>query len=131
MANGPVIPPGHESTYDRFHFAPAYRSGDLVFVSGVIGVGEDGKVPGDAAEEFANAFAHLSEVLEAAGGSLADIVDMTSFHVGMDEIMVFMAAKDTAMGEPHPAWSAIGCSGLVIPDARVEVKATAVIPINA
>ncbi len=123
----PIIPPGEEITYERFHFAPAFRVGDTVHVSGVIGRGDDGKVPGEAADEFSAAFAQLAATLEAAGATLADIVDLTTFHVGMAEIGDFVAAKDAVMSEPYPAWTAIGCASLIVPGARVEVKATAVI----
>ena len=128
MTNGPIIPPGSEKTYERFHFAPAYRVGDLLFVSGVIGTGDDGKVPSDAAEEFSNAFAGLSATLEASGTSIDGIVEMTSFHVDMDNTLgAFIKAKDAAITEPYPAWTAIGCTALAFPGARAEVKVTALI----
>ena len=121
----PVIPEGSERTYERFHFAPAVRVGDLLYCSGVIGA-DGASVPEDAGEEFAAAFAGLAAVVEAAGGSLDDVVEMTSFHVDMAEhLPAFMAAKDAAIGEPYPAWTAIGCTELAIPGARVEIKATA------
>jgi len=123
----PIIPPGEEGTYERFHFAPAFRVGDTVYVSGVIGRGDDGRVPSDAADEFRSAFAQLASTLEAAGATLADIVELTTFHVGMAEIGEFVAAKDAVISEPYPAWTAIGCASLIAPGARVEVKATAVI----
>ena len=47
---GPVIPEGSQAGYDRFHFAPAYRVGDTLYVSGIIGSGES------LDEEFASAF---------------------------------------------------------------------------
>jgi len=125
-ARGPIIPAGSEKTYERFHFAPAYRVGDTVYVSGVIGTGADGKAPEDAAEEFATAFANLTATLEAAGCSIADIVEMTTFHVGMDTLGTFMAERDKVMSEPWPAWTAIGCTELAIPGARCEIKVTAV-----
>ena len=129
MANHqPIIPEGQEASYQRFHFAPAARVGDTVYVSGVIGAGPDGTVPDDPADEFANAFAGLAATLEAAGASLADVVDMTSFHVDMSSTLrPFMAAKDAVMTEPYPAWTAIGCTELAIPGARAEVKVTAII----
>ena len=128
---GPVIPAGSEKTYERFHFAPAYRVGDTLYVSGVIGSGPDGRAPEDPAEEFAIAFTALSATLEAAGFSLADVVDMTSFHVDMDATLgIFMAARDAAMSEPWPAWTAIGCTGLAIPGSRAEVKVTAILQSN-
>lgn len=124
---GPIIPAGSEKTYERFHFAPAYRVNDTVYVSGVIGTGADGKVADDAGEEFATAFANLASTLDAAGCSIADIVEMTTFHVGMAETLgAFMAERDKVMSEPWPAWTAIGCTELAIPGARCEIKVTAV-----
>lgn len=118
---GPVIPEGSEKTYERFHFAPAYRVGDTLYVSGVIGAGDS------LEEEFANAFENLASVLTAAGFSMSDVVDMTSFHVNMSETLgAFMGARDAAMSEPWPAWTAIGCTELAIPTGRAEVKVTAV-----
>jgi enamine deaminase RidA (YjgF/YER057c/UK114 family) len=123
-----VIPEGQQRTYDRFHFAPAFRVGDTIHVSGVIGVGADGKLPGTPAAEFANVFAGLATTLEAAGAAMSDIVDMTSFHTDLpDSLGEFMAAKDAAIAEPYPAWTAIGCTALAMPGALVEVKVTAIV----
>ncbi len=129
MANHePIIPAGSEGSYNRFHFAPAVKTGNTIYVSGVIGTGDDGKAPEDAADEFSNAFGSLATTLEAAGASLADVVELTTFHTDMPETLgAFMKAKDEVMSEPYPAWTAIGCTALAIPGARVEVKATAVI----
>ncbi|MGH1489051.1 MAG: RidA family protein [Acidimicrobiales bacterium] len=129
----PVIPPGSEKTYERFRFAPAVKvggsaTGTTIYVSGVIGSGADGSVPENAADEFTNAFSQLAATLEAAGASVSDIVELTSFHVNMGETLgAFMSAKNAAVAEPYPAWTAIGCTELAIPGARAEVKATAVI----
>ena len=127
-----VIPAGSEKTYERFHYAPAVKiseigGGELVFCSGVVGA-DGAKVPEDPADEFGKAFESLAEVLAAAGGSLADVVEMTSYHIGMSSHLVeFIAAKDAAISEPYPAWTAIGCTELAMPGARVEIKVTAVI----
>ncbi|MDH3678370.1 MAG: RidA family protein [Acidimicrobiia bacterium] len=122
-----VIPPGSEKTYERFHFAPAVRAGDTLYCSGVIGA-DGATVPDDAGEEFAAAFRALADVLSAAGASLDDVVELTTFHVDMAaNLGAFMTAKDAAIAEPYPAWTAIGCTELAIPGARVEIKATAVL----
>lgn len=123
----PIIPPGQESSYQRFHFAPAFRVGDTVHVSGVIGRADDGSVPEEPVEEFRATFAELAATLAAAGATLGDIVELTSFHVGLEHIVDFITAKDEVISEPYPAWTAIGCAGLLIPKARAEIKATAVI----
>lgn len=122
-----VIPPGSEKTYERFHFAPATRVGNTLYCSGVIGA-DGAKVPEQAVEEFTNAFKSLASLLEAAGGSLDDVVEMTSYHVDLSQHLgAFIEAKDAAISEPYPAWTAIGCTELAIPGARVEIKATAVL----
>ena len=118
---GPVVPEDSQASYDRFHFAPAYRVGDTLYVSGVIGSGES------LDDEFASAFESLATVLDAADFSLADVVEMTSFHVDMSKTLgAFMKARDAAMTAPWPAWTAIGCTELAIPTGRAEVKVTAV-----
>lgn len=118
---GPIIPAGSETNYEQFHFAPAYRVGDTVYVSGVIGSGSTPQ------EQFANLFESLSSVLEAAGSSLDNVVEMTSFHIKMSETLgTFMQARDTALSEPWPAWTAIGCSELALPKGLAEVKVVAV-----
>lgn len=123
-----IIPEGTEQTYEQFRFAPAVKKGNTVYVSGVIGTDENGKVPEDAGEEFAAAFAQLKTTLELAGATMADVVELTSFHVGIGATLgSFMKAKAALMGEPHPAWTAIGCTELALPGARAEVKATAII----
>lgn len=124
----PIIPSGHEAAYERFQFAPAFRVGDTIHVSGVIGRDADGNVPEDPATEYGAVFDGLAQVLAAAGSGLADIVEMTSFHTDFPDTMgAFMKAKSAARNAPFPAWTAIGCTALAQPGALVEVKATAVL----
>jgi enamine deaminase RidA (YjgF/YER057c/UK114 family) len=126
-----VVPESDEDAYNRFRFAPAFKVGETVYVSGVIGRGPDGKVPEDTAAEVAALFTQLAATLHAAGATLNDIVDITSFHVDMAGVRELVEAKHDLISEPYPAWTAIGCSGLVMPGARVELKATAVISNSA
>jgi enamine deaminase RidA (YjgF/YER057c/UK114 family) len=126
VSRGPIVPPGAERSYSRFQFAPAFRAGDAIYVSGVIGRDADGAVPQVATDEFDAAFHQLGEVLAAAGAGFADIVDLTTFHVDLTTLGDFMAVKARYIAEPFPAWTAIGVSGLAALGARAEVKAVAV-----
>jgi enamine deaminase RidA (YjgF/YER057c/UK114 family) len=124
----PIVPPGHEDAYHRYGFAPAFVVGDTVHVSGIIGRGPDGRVPNDERDEYDAIFRSLADVLEAAGASLADVVDLVSYHVDLHaSLPAFLAAKAAALREPYPAWTAIGCTALAAPGAHVELRATAVI----
>ena len=122
-----VIPEGMQNLYDQFHFAPAVRVGKNVFCSGQVGNGPDGKIDPDPAVQITSAFENLRSVLEEAGASFADIVEMTTFHVGFNEhIGIFMQVKDAFLKEPYPAWTAIGVAELGF-GALVEIKARAVL----
>ena len=124
--NSVVIPSEMKAMYDNFHFAPAVKDGDRLFCSGVIGIGPDGKAPSDPEAQFTQAFESLKSVLTAAGASFGDIVDITTFHVGLQANMrTFVKVKDRYVNAPYPAWTAIGISELAFPGGLVEIKAVA------
>jgi len=120
-----VIPDGMQNFYDQFHFSPAVRVGKNVYCSGQVGSGPDGKLDPDPAAQISQAFENVRAVLEEAGASLEDVVEMTTFHVGFNEhIGIFMQVKDAFLEEPYPAWTAIGVAELAF-GALVEIKVTA------
>ena len=121
--NTRIIPAANQRSYDNFHFAPAVRDGDNLRLSGVIGTNEKGKADEDPATQFRQAFEGVQAVLAEAGAELADITDITSFHVGLQAHMgTFMAVKDEFIKAPYPAWTAIGCTELAIPGGLVELQ---------
>jgi enamine deaminase RidA (YjgF/YER057c/UK114 family) len=121
-----VVPKGQEIYYDQYHFAPAVKDRDRLFCSGVIGIGADGKCSADPEEQFTQAFESLSSVLAASDASFADVVEMTTFHVGLQKnLPAFMKVKDKYLREPYPAWTAIGITELAVPGGLVEIKVTA------
>ena len=127
MSRDIINPAGSEALYDNFHFAQAVRSGSTVICSGQIGMNPDGNgVPDDIREEFRNAWRGVGNVLEAAGLGFGDIIEYTTFHVGLQSNMSdFMAVRDEFISEPWPAWTAIGITELAVPGAHVEIRVVA------
>ena len=122
VAQERIVPARFQRVYDQFHYAPIVKVGNTLYLSGVV-AGDP-----DPEQQFETLFRTLNTVLQEAGSSLADVVEMTTFHVNMREhIDTFIAVKDRHMHEPYPAWTAIGISELFSPRALVEVKVTAVI----
>jgi enamine deaminase RidA (YjgF/YER057c/UK114 family) len=121
-----VIPASQRPMYDRFHFAPAVRAGDLLLCSGQIGIGPDGRAPADRSEQFTLAFEAVKAILAEAGLDFSDVVELTTFHVGLREhLRAFTAVKDHYLPAPFPAWTAIGVSELAFPGGLAEVRVTA------
>ena len=125
MTRDVINPESHQPTADAFHFSSAARANGIVICSGQIGTGPKG-VPDTAEEEFRNAWAQIGVVLAEAGLGYENILEYTSFHVNMhDHLGTFMKVRDEFVSEPWPAWTAIGCTELAVPGARVEIKVVA------
>ena len=121
-----VNPVSMKGLYDNFHFAAAARSSDLLVCSGQLGIGPDGRAIAEAPAQFAAAFGGVRSVLAEAGLDFTDVIEITTFHVGLREhLAAFMKAKDAVMPAPYSAWTAIGVSELAFPGALVEIRATA------
>jgi enamine deaminase RidA (YjgF/YER057c/UK114 family) len=124
--NQVVVPKGMEPFYDRLHFAPAVKDGNRLYCSGVIGVGSDGTPPADPEAQFIQAFELLKSVLTTGGVSFADVIEVTTFHVGLQaNLRTFAKVKDRYLKEPYPSWTAIGITELAVPGALVEIKVIA------
>ncbi|UJA21247.1 RidA family protein [Thermoleophilia bacterium SCSIO 60948] len=120
------VPEGLEGFEAHWHFTHTVEARGLVFCSGVTGTSVDGRVDPDPATQFHQAFEHLRAYLEPAGCSIGDLVEITSYHVGLREhLEPFLAVKDRWIEPPYPAWSAIGVSELITPGALVEIRAVA------
>jgi enamine deaminase RidA (YjgF/YER057c/UK114 family) len=123
-----VVPPGYEVQYEQWGLTPALRVGTTVYCSGQLGVGEDGSLPSDTEAQLVNAFTHVENVLAAAGAGLDDIVELSSFHVGLvAQLETFAQVRDRFLGEHRPAQTAVGVAELGLPGAVVEIKATAIL----
>ena len=122
-----IVPVGMEAVFDQIHYAPAVKVGRTIYVSGQIGRDEQMRIVEGSEPQMVQAFENLRRVLEAAGASLADVVDLTTFHTDMRELKLFMQVKDRYFVRDYPAWTAVGVAALGgVPGLIVEIKAVAV-----
>lgn len=121
-----VNPEGSQRLLEQFHFSQAAWCGDVLLCSGQIGMEADGRVPPTAEAEFRNAWNAVGAVLAAAGLGFGDLVEYTSYHVGLrGHMREFTKVRDEFVKAPWPAWTAIGVSELAVLGARVEIRAIA------
>lgn len=120
-----IFPAGRHALYEKHGYSAAIRSGDLLFVSGQVGSRSDGSVEPDFARQVDQAFANLQAVLAAAGGSLDDVIDVTTFHTDPErQFDTILAAKARAFSAaPYPAWTAVGVNWLAGFDFEIKVIA--------
>ncbi|WP_027798023.1 RidA family protein [Paraburkholderia dilworthii] len=125
-----VVPAGMEAVYERIRYAPAVKVGSTVYVSGQIGRDDKMKLVEGREAQTVQAFENLKKVLESAGASLSDVVDVTTFHTDMRDLPLFIEIRDRYLTtHPMPAWTAIGAHMLGgTAGYIVEIKAVAVLP---
>lgn len=123
-----IFPAGRQDLYEVNRYSAAIRSGDLLFVSGQVGSREDGSPEPDFEKQVQLAFDNLKSVLAAAGCTLDDVVDVTTFHTDPEaQFEAIVAVRQKAIGEPpYPNWTAVGVNWLAGFD--FEIKAIARIP---
>jgi enamine deaminase RidA (YjgF/YER057c/UK114 family) len=122
-----VVPKAAQVMYDRFHFAQATRVGDMIWVSGQVGVDANFQPGEGMTAQAEQAFESLEAVLAEAGASLGDVVELTTFHIDLQgDMAAFSAVKDRYFKKNYPSWTAVGTTQLAIPGLLVEVRAVAV-----
>ncbi len=109
-------------------FSDAVRIGDVLFVSGQMGIppGKMQLVPGGIAAEARQALQNMRQVLEASGSSLDHVLKCTVFLADMAEWAAFNEVYVAYFGEHLPARSALGASGLAL-GGRVEIECVAAV----
>ena len=107
--------------------------GTLVFIAGQIGwTGQGEWEARDFAGQFRQALKNILEVLAQANGKPEHLVRLTWYVLDKQEY--FNALKPVGeayrelMGKHFPTMAVVQVGGLVEPEARLEIEATAVIP---
>ena len=123
MTANPVIPANLRYFYDDWHMSPGLACNGFVFLTGVTGESLDGILSQDPETQIRQAFATVALILDEGGLDVGNIVEMTSYHVGLrNHIDLFRSVRDEFVREPYPAWTAIGVAGLIGEGAIVELR---------
>ena len=115
------INPRHASEEGVLPFSGAVWVGDLLFVSGSLGL-VDGRPPNDAEEEARLVMDAIKSTVEQAGITMDDLVSVQVFCSDVDLYDVFNKVYRTYFTENFPARAFLG-SGPLLFGARFEVMA--------
>jgi len=105
-------------------YSPIVRAGEMLVVSGQVGVVDGSLVAGGVAAETRQAVANIAALLESEGASLADVVKTTVFLRHMRDFSIMNEAYAESFDGHRPARSAVAVSELPLV-ALVEIEAWA------
>ncbi|MES2174859.1 MAG: RidA family protein [Pseudomonadota bacterium] len=126
------VTPGYgDRLRDLLHYSQAVRIGDRVEISGQGGWNDDLVIAADLEDEIAQAFQNVERTLSTAGASWANVVHVNSYHVGgfppvVNETMATLFRR--YMPDHAPIWTQVGVDALGLPEMRIEIRVTAIVP---
>lgn len=106
--------------------------GELLAIAGQVGWNTKEQMVSDAfSEQFHQALANVVAVVEAAGGSVSDIISLTIFVTDkreyVSEIVQVGKVYRELLGKHFPTMALVGVSELLEDRARVEIQGLAVL----
>jgi 2-aminomuconate deaminase len=120
----------------RGRFPHVKKSGDLVFVSGTSSRRPDNTIEGAAADEFGvtsldirvqtrAVIENIRAVLEAAGATLTDLVQATTYLVSMNDFAGYNEVWADYFDEHGPTRTTVAVHQLPHPHLLIEIQAIA------
>ena len=104
------------------------KAGNQVFIAGQLAIDKNGNMVGvgDIEAQTKQALANLDEAVMAAGGTRDDIAAIRVYMTNRDDLPGMRKARADFWKTP-PASTLIFITGLVRPEALIEIEATAII----
>ena len=121
----PIIPPG---VAPNPNLSPGIRVGNMLYVSGHVGVDADGNAAEGCEAQSRQVMANIRGVVEAAGGRMEDVCKITCFLTNMEDYAAYAKVRLETWPASPPASSTVGVSALVRSELVVEVEAIVKLP---
>lgn len=130
MPHTEVRPKGFYKSTSPFSHATLTTGSRILHITGQVAQGPDGKTvgKGDVEKQATQALENMKAIVEAAGGTMADIAKIRIYHMNREHLPAIKEVRRRFFKEPYPATTALQVVGLDDPDWMVEIEATAVLP---
>jgi enamine deaminase RidA (YjgF/YER057c/UK114 family) len=120
-----IIPEEMKIIHEKSRYTPGVRVGNMLYIAGQVGRDADWNTIEVVEEQITKAFENVRLVLEEAGASFDNIVDLRTYHTDVGHLPIVHKVKNTFFGEKVPAWTAVGVAALARPEWIIEISAVA------
>ena len=123
---------GAPGVYDPPGYSQAIKvtgAQTILFLAGQVAYTPDGSAahPGDFTGQARAVFGAVKKLVEAGGGTLANVVKITTYVTDVGNRPAFRTVRDEFFGPRGPASTMIEVSSLAHPDYLIEIEAIAVV----
>ncbi len=118
-----------KSVHPTVGYSHAAKAGNTLYIAGQVAQDVEGNVvgKGDLEAQVSQVFTNLKNVMEEAGGSLQNIVKMSTFLTHYNNIETYRSVRNQYFSEPFPPNTLLIIESLALPDYMIEVEAIAVL----
>ncbi len=111
-------------------FAQGTQVGNVLYLSGQVGIDRDGNTPTSIADQTKVAYTNMQDTLAQFGADMSNIVDETFFVTDMHELFgniedVYGAREAAYGGNPEVSQTVVQVVALVQPELKIEIKCVA------
>jgi enamine deaminase RidA (YjgF/YER057c/UK114 family) len=110
------------------HYCHVTKAGNLIWVSGTVGMAADASVPEGVVEQFEVAIANMDACLKAVGAGAEHVVKVVVYLTDIHDRRKINPIRQRYFGLHRPASTLVEVSALVSPELKVEIEAQAVLP---
>src|ERR1051325_2814755 len=105
-----IYPPGAKA---GGNFSPGILVSDSLYVSGMLGLDANGKLPDTFEAEVEQSLNNIDAVLKAAGMSREDVVSVQVYLTDLNNFQRMNAVYAAHFKDPRPTRTTVGVAGLV------------------
>ena len=109
-------------------YSRAVRSGNLIAVTGTVGVSADGTYASSIGEQTRRSLEIIAAAIEALGGNIRQVIRTRMYVTDVTKWEEVARVHGEVFAEIRPATSILQVARLIDKDAQIEIEADAVVP---
>jgi enamine deaminase RidA (YjgF/YER057c/UK114 family) len=112
----------------KMGYSRAVRAGNLIAVTGTVGVGADGKYSKSLADQTRRSLAIIQAAVESLGGKIEHVIRTRMYVTDISKWEEVAGVHGEVFAEIRPATTIVEVARLIDGDALIEIEADAVVP---
>jgi enamine deaminase RidA (YjgF/YER057c/UK114 family) len=112
-------------------YSRAVRSGNMIAVTGTVGVGPDGKYSPDLGEQTRRSLLIIRKAIESLGGKIEQVIRTRMYVTDVTKWEQVAKVHGEIFSQIRPATTIVQVAQLIDKEAQIEIEADAVVPESA
>ncbi len=112
-------------------YSRAVRSGNMIAVTGTVGVGPDGQYSPDLGEQTRRSLLIIRKAIESLGGKIEQVIRTRMYVTDVSKWEQVAKVHGEVFAQIRPATTIVQVAQLIDKEAQIEIEADAVVPESA